>query len=459
MTGTTTSDQIDVDAIRAAIGGDLFTPSDATWDAERAAWNLAVDQRPALVALPNDAADVAVLVKAARDAGVEIAPQSTGHNAAPLGDLGGTMLLRTSRLRDVELDPETRIARVGGGAVWGDVAPLAAEHGLMPLQGSSHDVGIAGYTLGGGMSFLARKHGLSCERLRAVEIVTGDGELRRVDRENEPDLFWALRGGGGGFGVVTALEFELLPIGEILAGALFFPPERSAEVLRAWRDWTEKLPEELTSVASLRHFPPFPDVPEPIRGKSFVVVEVYGCGDPAEGERLIEPMRALEPVMDNVAMADSAGLLPIHMDPPEPVPGIGDHLMLSGFDDAAIDRVVPVVDHAEDAPLAMFEVRMLGGALARRDEGAGALGCLDDPYAVFSVCMLPVPELENPVRAKLASIRGALEPLDTGSAYLNFAEATTAPESLFRAEDLARLRSIRERYAGGMFRANHPIGA
>ncbi len=399
-----------------------------------------------------------MLVNAAREAGIEIAPQSTGHNAAPLGDLAGTMLLRTSRLRDVELDPETRIARVGGGTVWGDLAPAAAEHGLMPLQGSSHDVGIAGYTLGGGMSFLARKHGLSCELLQAVEIVTGDGELRRVDRENDPDLFWALRGGGGGFGVVTALEFELLPIAEILAGALFFPPERSAEVLRAWRDWAEDLPEELTSCVTLRHFPPFEEVPEPVRGQSFVVVEAYWCGDQDEGERLLEPLRALGPAMDNVAMTDAVGLQQVHMDPPEPVPGIGDHLMLSGFDDAAIDRVVPVVDHAEDAPLAMFEIRTLGGALARRAEGAGALGSLDDAYAVFSVCMLPVPELEHAVRGKLAAIRAALEPLDSGSAYLNFAESTTAPESLFKPEELARLRSIREQYAGGMFRANHPIG-
>ena len=177
----------------------------------------------------------------------------------------------------------------------------------MALQGSSHDVGVVGYSLGGGVPLIARKHGLAAERLRAIEIVTADGVLRRVDAEHDTDLFWALRGGGGNFGVVTAVEIELLDRATIYAGALFFPIERGGEVLNEWSRWTAEVPEEMTSIGSLRNFPPLPEMPEFIRGKSFAIVEAYWLGTPEEGDRLLAPLRALGPVMDTVARSTPSG--------------------------------------------------------------------------------------------------------------------------------------------------------
>jgi FAD/FMN-containing dehydrogenase len=188
----------------------LLTTQDANWDLERGAFNVLVDQQPAGIALPRRADDVSDFVRAAAADGKRVAAQRTGHNAAPLGSLANTVLMRTAGLGGVQIDGEARNARVGAGALWGDVVPRASELGLAALHGSSPNVGIAGYTLGGGVSFYHRKHGLACNRVTAIELVIADGQQIRVDAENEPDLFWALRGGGGSFGVVTALEFDLL---------------------------------------------------------------------------------------------------------------------------------------------------------------------------------------------------------------------------------------------------------
>ena len=205
----------DAQALRARVAGDVVTPADEAWDEARQAWNLAVDQRPVAVVLAETADDVVVTIEEARAAGLRVAPQGTGHNAAPLGELSGTILLRTSRMRGVEIDPAAQIARVEAGVIWIEVVEAAAEHGLAALAGSSPDVGVVGYTLGGGLSWLARKYGFAANQVTAVELVTADGRFIRADRENEPDLFWAVRGGGGSFGVVTALEFRLFPLTEV----------------------------------------------------------------------------------------------------------------------------------------------------------------------------------------------------------------------------------------------------
>ena len=228
----------DLSPLRAEFAGSLHTAADPDWDEARSAWNLAVDQHPAVVAIPEDAADVARAVRYARDHGLRVAAQGTGHNAAAHGDLDGVMLIKTERMREVRIEPATRTARVGAGVTWGEVVGPAAEHGLAALAGSSHDVGVVGYSLGGGVSWLARKHGLAADRVTAIELVSAHGDLREVTALTDPDLFWALRGGGGNFGVVTAIEFSLLPITELYAGALFFPYERAGEVLEAWRRWT-----------------------------------------------------------------------------------------------------------------------------------------------------------------------------------------------------------------------------
>src|SRR6476619_3002884 len=212
----------------------LVLPHEPGWNEARVAWNLAVDQQPAAVALPESAADVAAVVRGARRRGLRVAPQGTGHNAAAIGSLAHTVLVKSERMRGVKIDPAARVARVEAGVLWAEVSEAAAEHGLAALAGSSPDVGVVGYSLGGGISWLARRYGLAANSVTAVELVNAAGELIRADACNDSELFWALRGGGGSFGVVTALEFQLYPITEVYAGVLFFPIERGAEVLRAW---------------------------------------------------------------------------------------------------------------------------------------------------------------------------------------------------------------------------------
>src|SRR3954454_4981558 len=253
---------------------EIVRPGDARYDEERPAWNLAVDQRHAAVAVPRDAGQVVAAVLYAKRKGLRVAAQGTGHNASPLGDLSDTLLLKPHEMRGVEIDAANRVARVEAGAQWGDVVGPAGEHGLAALSGSSHDVGVVGYSLGGGISFLARRYGLSANRILAAEIVTADGELVRADRSQNQDLFWAIRGGGGAFGVVTALEVELFDLPTVYAGAAFFPIERAAEVLHEWRKLTERVDDRTTSIGRILRVPPFPEIPEPFRGKPFAMVEI-----------------------------------------------------------------------------------------------------------------------------------------------------------------------------------------
>src|SRR5918995_2237827 len=283
------------------LAGSLSVPGDPGWDAARTAWNLAVDQRPVAVVVAGSVGDIAQTVRAAKRLGLAVAPQGTGHNAGPLSAKNGladAILVRTSELRGVQVDAEQQFARVEPGALWGDVVAAVAPHGLAALAGSSHDVGVVGYTLGGGISWLARSHGLASNQVLAIELVTADGVHRRIDAEHDAELFWAVRGGGGDFGVVTALEFRLFPVAEIVAGTLFFPLQRAEEGLQAWAAGTAHVPDSVTSVGRLLRFPPMPELPPFLSGQSFVVVEAAIQESPARVDELLAPLRALHPAMD-----------------------------------------------------------------------------------------------------------------------------------------------------------------
>jgi len=322
-TGTT------VEQLRERLAGDYVTPEDASWDEARLAWNLAVDQRPAAVAIPETADDIVEIVRHALANGLRVAGQSTGHNAHPLAaGLQHTVLVKTHRMRAVQIDPVERIARVEAGALWMDVTYPAGEHGLAPLAGSSPDVGVTGYSLGGGISWLGRKYGLAANSVTAIELVNAEGELIRASAAENPDLFWALRGGGGSFGIVTAVELRLYPVKELYAGWLIFPMERAEEVLNAWREWVDTVPDEVTSVGRLLQVPPLPDIPEPLRGRRLVVVEAAMIMDEAEAARLLKPLRELAPEMDTFATMPATALQELHIDPRHPVPGMGHHMAL-----------------------------------------------------------------------------------------------------------------------------------
>jgi FAD/FMN-containing dehydrogenase len=448
-------------AVRLGSGldGKLVLPDGARYDEARRAWNLAVDQRPAAVAFPESAAEVAAAVRYAAERGLRVAAQGTGHGASSLGGLADTVLLKTTRMRGIRIDPQARVARVEAGAVWLDAVNAAAEHGLATLAGSSPDVGVVGYTLGGGLSFLGRAYGLAANSVTAVELVTADGRLVRADHTHEPDLFWALRGGGGSFGVVTALEFRLFPVAQAYAGLLWYPIERGAEVLHAWGELTRGgLPDELTTLGRFLRLPPIPEIPEPVRGKSFVIVEACHLGDPAEADRLLAPLRALGPVNDTVARVPMPALIHLHMDPEQPVPGTGDGMLLDRLPAEAIDAFVRAAGPDEAVTLVAADLHHLGGELGRARPGNGALASVHAQYALMAVGMAPVPELVAPVAAQVEAVKDALAPWAARRMYLNFAE-TEHPAAPFWTDDACRrLRQIKAAVdPGDVIRSNHPI--
>jgi FAD/FMN-containing dehydrogenase len=444
--------------VPAALRDLIVRPGDDGWDEARQAWNLAADQQPAAVARPGTADDVIAIVDWARAGGLRVAAQGTGHSAASPGPLGNAVLVRTGRLRGVQIDPELRRARVGAGAVWGEVSTAAAEFGLAALAGSAPDVGVTGYTLGGGVSWLARRYGLAASSVLAAELVTADGRLVRADHRHEPGLFWALRGGGGTFGVVTAIEFELYPVAEVYAGALFWPAEQAGTVLNAWRTWAGTSPADLTSCGRILSLPPLPSVPEPLRGRSFAVVEVAYLGSAADAASHLEPLRALEPEIDTVATIPAAQLGGLHMDPDGPVPGAGNGMLLDDLPPAAVTALLAVAGPGTDSPLLSVEFRHFGAALGEAPAQAGALASIDAAFGMYAVGMAVTPELKQAINDRIDRLSEALSPWRSHHGYFNFDDRRGDAEGLFPHATYRRLRSIKAAYdPGDLFVSNHPV--
>jgi FAD/FMN-containing dehydrogenase len=437
----------------------LVLPDHEDWDAARRAWNLAVDQRPAAVAFPESAEDVAAAIRIARERGLRVAPQATGHRAAPLGPLDDTLLLKTERMRGLAIDPDARIARVEAGVLWQDVVAAAGSHDLAPLAGSGPDVGVIGYALAGGIGWLGRRHGLAANSVESIEAVTADGRLVRADREREADLFWALRGSAGNLAVVTALELRLFPHAELQAGILWWPIERGPEVLHAWRELTAAgVPDELTTVGRYLRYPPIPEIPEARRGKSFVVVEAAYLGDGAGADALLAPLRALGPAEDTVRTIPARELIELHMDPTQPVPGASDGLLLSALPAEAVDELVRLAGAASDSPLVSLELRHLGGELARPRPHHGAIGALDAEFALVAVGIAPTPERAAAVAAYIGELRDALAPWAAPVGSLNFADTRRDPHTFWTGEAYERLRRIKAALdPDDVIRANHPL--
>ena len=448
----------DLEALRITLTGEVFARADQGYDEARQAWNLTTDERPAVVVMAESAADVGHAVRFAKARGLRIAPQGTGHGSQPLEPLQDAMLLRTVRMRGVRIDAEARIARAEAGALWQDVTVPAGEHGLAALAGSSPNVGVTGYTLGGGLGWLARRYGLAANSVTAAEIVTPDGRLRRADADHEPDLFWAIRGGGGSVGVVTALEMRLYPVREVYAGALFFPVQRAAEVLRAWSAWTTTLPDEVTSVGRLLRLPPLPEVPEPLRGQALALVEAACLSDAGTGAALIEPLRLLGPELDTFATIPASALQQLNMDPNRPVPFQGDGALLTGFPAAAIDALVAPAGPDVTAPPATIEIRHLGGALARAAPGGGAQAKIDGQYVLFAGGLTPTQELAAAARGDVQAVKDAVGPWHAGYDYYNFEETPAPASTVLPPDSYHRLQQIKAGYDPGQAIVSaHPI--
>jgi FAD/FMN-containing dehydrogenase len=464
MTTDTTSEPPVVVATRAAhelrarCGSTVVLPGEPAYDAARAPWNVAVQQRPAAVAAPTSADEVADVVRAARSVGLRVAPQGTGHGAQALQGrrLDDVVLLRTTALAEVSVDPATRVARVGAGALSEQLVDAAAAHGLAALHGSSPDVGVAGLALGGGIGWYAREHGMTCNAVTAIELVTADGELVRTDPDHDPDLFWALRGGGGNFGVVTAIELRLLPIVDVYAGQMVWDITHYENVLRLWNTWAEGAPDEVSTSLRAMRFPPFPHVPEALRGRALVILDGAVNASDARAEEILAPFRTLAPETDTWARVPAASLIRLHGDPEGPTPAVGRGTLVRTLADDTLADLVATVGPGVSTSVLMAELRQLGGALARAPKGAGAMATMGGAYAAYFLAIAATPEMAARGAEDIEVAMSPLTAVETGRQYLNLVERHVDPSTAFEADAWSRLLAVRNRVdPDRMFVGNH----
>jgi FAD/FMN-containing dehydrogenase len=464
MTATTT-DQITsehLESLRARLRGMAVRPGDDGYDEGRTAWNLNAVHRPALVVLAEGSEDIRCAVEFARTVGLGVGVLATGHGTGTPSD--GGLLINTSRMRGVRIDPDARVARVEAGAVWDDVVEVAAVHGLAGLPGSSTKVGVVGYTLGGGFGWLGRRYGLAVHSVLRAEVVTADGQLVTANADEHPELFWGIKGGTGNLGIVTALEFALHPVRQVYGGNLFYPLERAADLLGFFAQWSRSVPQELTSAVTFRTFPPLPTVPEPLRGSRLVALRGCFCGDPADGEALIDQARAaLGPAkIDTFAEMPAAALAAISMDPPDRLGFMGHIELLRDLTPGTIDALIDLAGPEAQSPLAMLEVRQLGGAISGPADALSPMAHTDAAFSLNAIGITPTPDTQAAVRAYLKKVEATVRGHATGDTYVNFLDLEGAtPERIraaYSADDWDRLVRLKAHYdPNNVFRFNRNI--
>ncbi|WP_326959180.1 FAD-dependent oxidoreductase [Amycolatopsis sp. NBC_01286] len=427
-------------------------------------FNLAAVPEPAAALTAHTIDDIRAALRYAEATGAPVRILATGHTAGAQRPMAGAVLVKTALRGEVEIDAAARVARVPAGTRWGAVVEAAAPHGLTAPHGSSPTVGVVGYSLGGGMSAYGRRFGLAANSVRAIELVTADGELRRVDAGTDAELFRALRGGGGGFGVVTAIEIALFPASSVHTGAAFWPAKHAAELLAAWRAWTLTAPDEVTTSLRVLNLPPLPDVPPVLAGGPVLCLDgaVLSTDDDHEATarrhtaELLDPLRAIaEPVMDTWHRAEPAAVLAAHMDPTDPVPVVGEHMLLGELDDGGEAAFLRVLGEGSGSPLVAAGLRQLGGAYSRPDPAGGVLNHLDArfSYAGSGVPMGPV--TVEALRKHAAVVRAALSKWDTGRTVPSFVEHVEQPQGHLSPEQIAEVDAVRERVdPAGRFRGD-----
>ena len=451
-----------VEALRARSRGALLRPGEEGYDEASKAWNLNAWQRPAVVVMAEGAADVMAAVRFAREAGMGVGVMATGHGVGAPCD--GGLLVNTSRMRGARVDPASRTAGVEAGALWKDVIPAAAAHGLAGLAGSAPHVGVVGYTVGGGFGWLGRKYGLNSASVTGAEVVTADGQLLRLSAEEQPDLFWGLKGGGGNFGIVTSLEFRLHPLATVYGGSVFYPVKKAREALSLYARWSTGHPDEMTTAVAFMNVPPLPTLPKPLRDRSVVVVKGCYCGErPEDGEEMFRPAREKlgGPIVDTFGQLPAAEMDKISRDPVDPM-GIIQHAgMLSDLSPEAIDALVGVAGAGSGSPLLMVEIRRLGGALARTPKQPHPMGSGDARFSLNAIGATFTPEMAGRVATHMARLVEATRPYRTGEVFVNFLEADPAEgrvRAAYPPEDWERLVALKDEHdPQNLFRFNRNI--
>lgn len=439
----------ELESLKRRLAGQAITPADAEYNTVRQPWNLSVDQRPALVVIAHSSNDIVEAVRYAKANDLEIAVQATGHGVIREADR--SLLINTSRMIDVQVDAEAQTAWVSAGAKWAHVLAMTNEVGLAPLLGSTPDVGAVGYTLGGGMGWLARKFGLSADSVNRFEVVTADGEKITASAAENADLFWGLRGGGGNFGIVTGMEIKLYPVTTLYGGNLFYPVEAAKEVFARFREWTKNAPEELTSSVLLMNYPSIPALPEFLRGKSFVMVRGAYCGPVEKGEALLDHWRKWQaPIIDDFKFMPFSQIATISNDPIDPLPSTASGVWLNDVDESTAETLSRFVLPHMGPPVLMFaEIRHAGGAISKVDPTSAAYGNRNAEYILQSVGVAPTPEAKAHVQHHISEMFGELTPQLHGGVYMNFLEGKEARSRTrqgFSAEAYKRLQDLKTKY-------------
>ncbi len=459
-------DQASISALRTQFSGTLFVPEDAGYDEARLIWNGMFDKRPALVARCRDAADVIAAVNLARDNGLLTAIRGGGHNSSGSGSCDEGLMIDLSDMKGVTVNPGARRAKVEGGATWGDFDSASQAHGLATPGGVVSATGVGGLTLAGGIGWLRGKHGLSIDNLVSVEIVTADGVLRNASESENSELFWGIRGGGGNFGVVTAFEFALHPIGPgvFFLGAIY-PAKEAANVMRAWRDYMATAPDEIGgSMVEFSTVGEDPEIPEEAWGEKVVTLAGVWAGPAEEGERALQPLREIaEPLLDfsgHMAYCDVQqlfdGLFPMGMHRT-----YFKSVYLNGFTDEMIEEIAPRAA-ARPSDLTLCSVWYMGAAVARVPDDATAFGPRDMGWmlSIDGIWENPADDDKNLSWAR--SFWADMKCHSNGRAYLNFAGLGEEGETLVRTSygnsNYERLVALKNQYdPTNLFRLNQNI--
>jgi FAD/FMN-containing dehydrogenase len=421
--------------------GRLHWPGDDGYEERRLPWQRKFDPRPAAIVDAHGASDVIAALQIMRDNDLPLAVQATGHGAVQPAD--GALLLTTSGMRGAEVDGERRIARARAGTPWPDVIAAAAPYGLAPLSGTSGTVAVAGYTLGGGAGLLSRTYGYAADSLVRAEVVTADGELRTATADEHPDLFWALRGGGGNFGVVTELEFRLHPAERLYGGMLMYDAARAREVVDRYRDWAPEQPDELSATLTVTTLPPLPQLPEAVRGRRVLAVRALYVGDAAEGERLLAPLLELAgaPLLGGMQTMTYPEAATTFSAPPDPIVAELHIEMFREVPDAVLDVVTD-----PETPVAALELRYWGGAMANPGPDAGPCGHRDVPWSVVATAMAPNHDAWPTAKQATDAVAERLRPHATGTTFLNFLGDPARTHTAYTPSDYDALAAIKGRY-------------
>ncbi len=447
--------------LRMTFRGPLLTAADSGYEEARVMHNAAIDRRPGLIIRCSGTADVVDAVNLARERGLLTAVRGGGHHVAGHGTCDGGLLIDLSAMRSVWVDPVARRVRVQGGATWGEVDREAQLHGLAVPGGVVSTTGVAGLTLGGGIGWLHRKWGLTCDSLRAVEIVTADGKVLRASERENSDLFWGVRGGGGNFGIVTSFDFEAYPLGPIvMCAGVMYPLDTAVETFRAWRDWAETTPDEVSSRVIFWWLPDAPTLPPAVRNQHVMIVGAVYAGDPDEGERVLQPPRRLA-----TPLADISAKMPFRffqaafdaLLPKGKLESYWKSLYLRELSDDVID-VVSRHGTNRPSPLTLVHVPQLGGAISRVGADETPIGDRDAPY-MLSVDGNWVNHAEAETQiAWVRQVIGEAERFSTGGTYLNFGGQDSTDVRAAFGGKLQRLSELKNKYdPRNLFRVNWNI--